>query len=400
MNFKKTIYFDYAATTYTDRRVVHAMKPYFSHIFGNAGSLHQFGRKAKLALEKARQQVADLIGAATDEIIFTGSGTESDNLAILGAAKAYKQKGQHLITSNIEHKAVLNPMKKLSQEGFEVDFLKVDYEGLLAVDQIQQAINNKTTLVSVIYASNEIGVIQPIAEIGKMIKEIRAKRKENAIDVPLIFHIDACQAAGYLSLDVNNLGVDLLTLNGSKIYGPKGVGVLYVRKGIMLEPIILGGDQEGGVRPGTENIPGTVGLGIALDIAQKIRQEESNREKSLRDYFIRRLIDEIPGVVLNGHATKRLPNNINISVLGIEGEAMLLWLDKYGIAASTGSACDSRHLEPSHVILALGKSHEYAHGSLRLTLGRKTTKREIDYFMNVFPKIVRQLRKISTIKHE
>jgi len=400
MNLKKTIYFDYAATTYTDRRVVHAMKPYFSHIFGNAGSLHQFGRKAKLALEKARQQVADLIGAATDEIIFTGSGTESDNLAILGAAKAYKQKGQHLITSNIEHKAVLNPMKKLSQEGFEVDFLKVDYEGLLAVDQIQQAINNKTTLVSVIYASNEIGVIQPIAEIGKMIKEIRAKRKENAIDVPLIFHIDACQAAGYLSLDVNNLGVDLLTLNGSKIYGPKGVGVLYVRKGIMLEPIILGGDQEGGVRPGTENIPGTVGLGIALDIAQKIRQEESNREKSLRDYFIRRLIDEIPGVVLNGHATKRLPNNINISVLGIEGEAMLLWLDKYGIAASTGSACDSRHLEPSHVILALGKSHEYAHGSLRLTLGRKTTKREIDYFMNVFPKIVRQLRKISTIKHE
>lgn len=400
MNLKKSIYFDYAATTYTDRRVVHAMKPYFSHIFGNAGSLHQFGRKAKLALEKARQQVADLIGAETDEIIFTGSGTESDNLAILGAAKAYKQKGQHLITSNIEHKAVLNPMKKLSQDGFEVDFLKVDYEGLLAVDQIQQAINNKTTLVSVIYASNEIGVIQPIAEIGKMIKEIRAKRKENTIDVPLIFHIDACQAAGYLSLDVNNLGVDLLTLNGSKIYGPKGVGVLYVRKGIMLEPIILGGDQEGGVRPGTENIPGTVGLGIALDIAQKIRQEESNREKSLRDYFIRRLIDEIPDVVLNGHATKRLPNNINISVLGIEGEAMLLWLDKYGIAASTGSACDSRHLEPSHVILALGKSHEYAHGSLRLTLGRKTTKREIDYFMNVFPKIARQLRKISTIKHE
>lgn len=400
MNLKKSIYFDYAATTYTDRRVLQAMKPYFGHIFGNAGSLHQFGRKAKLALGKARQQVADLIGAETDEIIFTSSGTESDNLAILGVARAYEQKGQHLITSNIEHKAVLNPMKKLSQEGFEIDFLQVDHEGLLTVDQIRQTINDKTTLISIIYASNEIGVIQPIAEIGKMIEEIRAKRKENAIDVPLIFHIDACQAAGYLSLDVDSLGVDLLTLNGSKIYGPKGVGVLYVRKGIVLEPIMSGGDQEGGMHPGTENVPGAVGLGVALDIAQKIRQEESNREKSLRDYFIERLIDEIPNVSLNGHAIKRLPNNINISVLGIEGEAMLLWLDKYGIAASTGSACDSRHLEPSHVILALGKSHEYAHGSLRLTLGRKTTKKEIGYFMNIFPKIVRQLRKISTIKHE
>jgi len=399
--FKKhPIYFDYAATTYTEKEVWQEMKPCFNRFFGNAGSLHRFGREANRIMDKARREIAEVLTANPREIIFTASGTESDNLAILGTARAYSQQGKHLISTQIEHKAVLNPMKQLSKAGFRVDFLPVNNQGLVSVDQLKDKITDETVLVSVIYANNEIGVIEPIQEIGHIIKQVRIDREERKITTPIFFHTDACQAAGYLSLKVDQLGVDLLTLNGSKIYGPKGTGLLYVRSGLKLAPLIFGGDQELGFRPGTENVPGAIGLATALKIAQRKKAEETKRQVKLRDYFIRRLTSEIPRVFLNGDPIRRMPNNINISVLGIEGEAMLLWLDKYGIAASTGSACDSRDLEPSHVILALGRSHEYAHGSLRLSLGRQTTKREIDYFMKVFPKIVSELRKISSIRYE
>lgn len=397
---KRLVYFDYAATTYTDPEVQRAMKPCFDRYFGNAGSLHQFGREAKAIMDKSRMKVANILGSRPEEIIFTSSGTESDNLAILGIARAYGDQGQHLITTGIEHKAVLNPMKKLIEEGFRVDFLSVNDQGLISINQLRDKIDDETILVSVIYANNEIGVIEPIQEIGQVIQEIRLDRQKRKIKTPIFLHTDACQAAGYLSLQVNHLGVDLLTLNGSKIYGPKGTGLLYVRSGTKLVSPIVGGDQEFGFRPGTENVPGNIGLAVALEIVQREKERATKKLIELRDYFIKRLTSEIPHVVLNGDPINRMPNNVNVSVLGIEGEAMLLWLDKHGIAASTGSACDSKRLEPSHVILALGRSHEYAHGSLRLSLGRKTTKKEIDYFMSVFPEIVSKLRKISSVRYE
>jgi cysteine desulfurase len=294
----------------------------------------------------------------------------------------------------------LYPCEQLEKEGFKVTFSKVDKDGLLSLDSFKKAINDNTILVSVMYANNEIGTIQPIEKIGAIIKDVREERKKRGLKVPIFFHTDACQAAGYLNLDVQKLGVDLLTLNGSKIYGPKGTGILYIKAGTRIEPIIFGGGQEWWKRSGTENTPGIVGLAEALKIAQKNRKKESQREKKLRDYFIKEILKNISKVVLNGHPQKRLPNNINISILDIEGEAMLLWLDKYGIFVSTGSACDSQSLEPSHVILALSRPYEYANGNLRFTLGRKTTKKDIDYVLRVLPKIVKELRKISPVKVE
>jgi cysteine desulfurase len=380
--------------------VIKAMLPYFSQVYGNAGSLHQPGRKALMAISRARKTIAQILNCKSEEIIFTGSGTESDNLAIFGAARANKNFGNHIITSNIEHHAVLYPCEQLEKEGFKVTFSKVDKDGLLSLDSFKKAINDNTILVSVMYANNEIGTIQPIEKIGAIIKDVREERKKRGLKVPIFFHTDACQAAGYLNLDVQKLGVDLLTLNGSKIYGPKGTGILYIKAGTRIEPIIFGGGQEWGKRSGTENTPGIVGLAEALKIAQKNRKKESQREKKLRDYFIKEILKNISKVVLNGHPQKRLPNNINISILDIEGEAMLLWLDKYGIFVSTGSACDSQSLEPSHVILALSRPYEYANGNLRFTLGRKTTKKDIDYVLRVLPKIVKELRKISPVKVE
>lgn len=394
----KKIYLDYAATTYTDPRVLKAMFPYFGKVFGNAGSLHQAGREAKAAIFKARKTVAEILNCRPEEIVFTGSGTESDNLAIFGVARAQKKLGNHIITSNIEHHAVLHPCQELEKEGFRVTFLEVDLEGLLSLDSLKKSISDDTILVSIIYANNEIGTIQPMAEIGEIIKEIRAKRKKKGLNTPIYFHSDACQAAGYLDLDVQKLGVDLLTLNGSKIYGPKGVGALFVRAGTKIDPLIFGGGHEMGLRSGTENTAGLVGLSEAFKIAQRERKKESLRQTKLRDYFIEGVMKNIPKVVLNGHPQKRLPNNVNISILDVEGEAMLLWLDKYGIFASTGSACDSQSLDPSHVILALRRPYEYAHGSLRFTLGRKTTKKDIDYVLEVLPKVVKELRKISPVK--
>ena len=382
----KRIYLDYAATTPVDARVTKTISDYSAKVFGNAGSLHGAGREAKEALLEARKTTAKILNCQPGEIIFTGSGTESDNLAILGVTRAFKN--GHVITSKIEHHAVLNPCLQLEKEGFKVTFAKVDKNGILDLDSFRKTITDETIFVSVMYVNNEIGTIQPIKEISKIIKEINPN---------IIFHTDACQAAGYLDLDVQKLGVDLLTINGSKIYGPKGIGALYIRAGVKIEPLVYGGGQEKGLRSGTENIPAIVGFAEALKIAQKKRESESKREIKLRDYFIKQILKNIPKSVLNGHAKKRLPNNVNVSVLDIEGEAMLLWLDKYGICVSTGSACDSQSLEPSHVILALGRPYEYANGNLRFTLGRQTTKKDLDYVLKILPKIVSDLRKISPV---
>jgi len=394
----KKIYLDHAATTPTDSKVTKEMEKYTSKVYGNPGSLHSAGREAKSAIFKARKTIANILNCRPEEIIFTGSGTESDNLAVFGVARANKNFGNHVICSAIEHHAVLFSCEQLEKEGFKITFSKVNNDGILALDYFKKAINDSTILVSVMYVNNEIGTIQPIEKITEIIKQVREDRTKRAIKTPIYFHTDACQAAGYLDLDVQKLGVDLLTINGSKIYGPKGTGILYIRTGVKIDPIIFGGGQESGKRSGTENIAGIVGIAKALEIASKKRKKESQRESKLRDYFIKELFKSISKMVLNGHPIKRLPNNVNISILDIEGEAMLLWLDKYGIYVSTGSACDSQSLDPSHVIIALGRPYEYANGNLRFTLGRSTTKKDIDYVLKVLPKIVRELRRISPVR--
>ncbi|OGZ18151.1 MAG: cysteine desulfurase NifS [Candidatus Nealsonbacteria bacterium RBG_13_36_15] len=390
----RKVYIDHAATTYMDKKVFRAMEPYFEKVYGNPSSIHKEGRKAKYALYQARKKVAQILGCQLAEIIFTGSGTESCNLAIFGMAEDFSEKKGHIITSKIEHHAILRPCEKLEKKGFSVTYLPVDREGIVDVLDIQEAVKPETFLISIIYANNEIGVIQSIAEIGKLIKRLNTARPPKS---KIYFHTDACQAAGFLDLNVNKLGVDLLSLNGSKIYGPKGVGMLFVRQGIPIKPMILGGGQEEGLRAGTENLAGIIGFAKALEIVQRERKKESARLIKLRDYLISGIEKKIPKIVLNGHREKRLPNNVNVSILDIEGEAALLWLDKYGIYALTGSACDSQSLEPSHVILALGRPYEYAHGSLRFSLGRKTTKKDIDYLLKVLPRVVKTLREISPI---
>ena len=396
----KRIYMDYAATTYTDERVVKAMMPYFNTIFGNAGSLHEFGRESKDAIFIARKTIATILNCAPEEIYFTGSGTEADNLAIFGVARALKNSGNHIVTTTIEHHAVLYPCEKLEKEGFAVTYLSVDGDGLVSVENLEKVITDQTIFVTIMMANNEVGTIEPIAEIGELIKKIRLERRARQITTPIYFHTDACQSAGYLDIDVQKLGVDLMTINGSKIYGPKGTGALFIRRGTRIEALTLGGGQEGRIRSGTENIAGIIGLAKALEICQQIRKKESARLEKLRDYFIAGIFKKVGKVVLGGHPIKRLPNNVNISILDIEGEAMLLWLDRYGVACSTGSACSSQNLDPSHVILALGRPYEFAHGNLRFSLGRKTTKQEVDYVLSVLPKIVETLRKISPINVE
>ena len=387
----KQIYLDYAATTYIDSRVLQKMRPYLTRAYGNASSLYSLGLEAKAAIENARDDVAKILGASPQEIIFTGSGTESANMAIYGIANAHKDKGNNIIVSKIEHKAVLESAKRLEKEGFKVSYLNVDSRGIVKLSEFKKALNKKTILVSIMYANNEIGTIQPIKEISQIIKNFR---KENILPA---FHTDACQAAGAFPLKTKDLGVDLLTLNGSKIYGPKGSGCLYVNQNYKIEPLIVGGSQEMGQRAGTENPALIVGFSEALKLAEKLREKESRRLKILRDYFIKNILKTIPACRLNGHPQKRLPNNINLSFSGIEGESLVLRLDQYGISASTGSACTSHDLTPSHVLLALGLKEELAHGSLRLTLGRKTTKKDLDYVLKILPKIVADLRKMSAI---
>ena len=379
-------YLDNAATTPVDERVLKAMLPYFSDKYGNPGSMHQKGLEAKNAVDESRKTVAKLIGAEPDEIIFVSGGTESDNLALIGTAMALKEKGNHIITTNIEHHAVFDTCEYLEEQGFKITYVPVEKNGIANPKEIEKAITPKTILISVMHANNEIGTIQPIAEIAKI-----AKSKN------IVMHTDACQSAGYLDIDVNKLGIDLMTLNGSKIYGPKGIGILYARKGIILKPLIYGGGQEKGVRSGTENVPLIVGFAKALEIAQKMREKESKRLIKLRDKLIEGIKKKIPNIHINGDLEKRLPNNVNISFLGVEGESMILHLDAKGICASTGSACSSHSLEPSHVIKALGLSDEASHGSLRFTLGRHTTEEDIYKVLKELPKIVESLRKISPI---
>lgn len=385
------VYLDYAATTYIDPRILQKMRPYLTTGFGNASSLYSLGRQAKTAIEKARIDVAKILGALPEEIIFTGSGTESVNLAISGIAKKYKNQGNHIIISKIEHKAVLESAKKLKKEGFTITYLSVDSKGIVNLKELKKALNKKTILVSIMYANNETGTIQPIKEISQIVKKFR---KHNLLPA---FHTDACQAAGALNLKINNLGADLLTLNGSKIYGPKGTGCLYINKNYKIEPLIVGGTQEMGLRAGTENTALIVGFAEALRLAEKLRKNESQRLKNLRNYFIKKILKNVPYSRLNGHAQKRLPNNVNLSFKGIEGEALVLKLDQRGIAASTGSACTSSELTPSHVLLALGLPEDLAHGSLRMTLGRKTTKKDLNYVLKILPKTVAELRRISAL---
>lgn len=389
----KRIYLDHAAATPLDPRVRTAMEPYMTVEFGNAGGLYREGRRAKDAIDNARKTIAASLCAMPDEIVFTSGGTEGDMLALFGITRAYGDKGKHIITTTIEHHAVLHACDALEKDGFEVTRIPVEQNGIVDPARIKAALRSDTILVSVMYANNEIGTIQPIECIGKIIKEFR---KAHASAWPF-FHTDACQAAGYLDLDVTRLGVDLLVMNGTKIYGPKGIGALYVRRGVKVKPLMYGGSQEGRRRAGTENVPGIVGLARALEIATQEREREGGRLIALRDLLIKEIQSKIPRTVLNGDPIHRLPNNVNISILDIEGEAVILYLDEKGIACSTGSACTSESLEPSHVILALGRPYEYAHASIRFTLGRRTSKSDIEYLLEVLPEVATILRKISPI---
>ncbi|MBA7622367.1 Cysteine desulfurase IscS [subsurface metagenome] len=382
----KRIYLDYAATTPTHPEVVKAMLPYFTDAFGNPSSIHSYGQESKGAIEEARVKVADLIGARDEEIVFTSGGTEADNFAIKGVAYANEIKGDHIITSSIEHHAVIETCKFLERRGFRVTYLPVDEYGLVDPNDVKKAITGKTILISVMQASNEVGTVEPIAEIGRIAKE-----------AGIYFHTDAVQTVGHIPVDVNELGVDLLSMSAHKLYGPKGVGALYIRKGTKLIPFMHGGEQERRRRASTENIPGIVGFGKAVELAQQEISEEAERLAYLRDQLIKGLLERIDHTRLNGHPIMRLPNNVNVSVDFIEGESMLLNLDLEGICASTGSACSSASLEPSHVLLALGLAHEQAHGSLRFSLGKWSTDEEIERVLDVLPGIVAKLRAMSPL---
>ena len=396
----KDVYLDHAATTPIDPRVREAMLPFLDELYGNPSSFHSVGKQVKDRIDEARSSVAEIIGARSDEILFTSGGSESDNLAMLGYCRIYalKPAGEtgrgHIITTSIEHQAILEPLYQLEKkEGFDVTYLKVDEDGLVSVKDVKAALREDTILVSIIYANNEIGTIQPIEEIGTMIEKYRAEKKQK-----IVFHTDACQAAGALEIDVRKLHVDLMTLNASKIYGPKGIGMLYVKRGTKLRPLQFGGAQEKGIRPGTENILGIIGFAKALEIADKEKQEHTKRLIPLREKLIKGIQGTISKTRLNGHAEKRLPNNVNISIMDLEGEALILYLDSKGIYVSTGSACTSASLDPSHVILALGMPYEVAHGSIRFTLGRSTTEEDIDYVIEVLPPLVKRLRSISPVR--
>ena len=366
--------------------VAEAVLPAMTETYGNASSVHSFGREAKKAMEKARAQVAAAIGAKKEEIYFTAGGSEADNWALKGAAHALRRKGLHIITTAIEHHAVLHTCQALEKEGFEVTYLPVDEYGLVTPEQVEAAIRPDTILVSVMAANNEIGTIEPIAEIGAV---CRAHK--------VLFHTDAVQAVGHMPLDVAAMQIDMLSLSGHKFYAPKGVGALYIRTGVRIENLIEGGAQERSRRAGTENVPAIVGMGRAIELITAEMAEENARISGLRDRLIAGILDAIPESRLNGHPTKRLPGNVNVSIRYIEGEALLLSLDMAGIAASSGSACTSGSLDPSHVLLAIGLPHEIAHGSLRLTIGRDNTQDEIDRVLEELPKIVSRLRAMSPL---
>ena len=380
------IYLDNAATTKTAPEVVDAMLPYFSEYYGNASTIYSLGAESKKAMDHARQTIADSLGAKPEEIYFTAGGSESDNWALKATAEAYASKGKHIITTKIEHHAILHTCEYLEKRGFEITYLNVDRDGLISLDELKAAIRPDTILISVMFANNEIGTIEPIAEIGEIAKEHG-----------VLFHTDAVQAYAQVPINVDEMHIDMLSASGHKLNGPKGIGFLYIRKGVKIRSFVHGGAQERSRRAGTENIPGIVGLGAAVERAMRIMDSKTRKEIELRDYLIGRLENEIPHCWLNGHRTKRLPNNINFSFLFIEGESMLIMLDMKGICASSGSACTSGSLDPSHVLLAIGLKHEEAHGSLRLTLSEESTKEEMDIVAEEVKKIVQRLRDMSPL---
>lgn len=382
----RAIYFDHAATTSVRSEVIESMLPYFNEKFGNPSSIYSLGRDSKKAIEEARETVAKAINAQPREIFFTGSGTEADNWAIKGVAYANKQKGLHIITTAIEHHAVLHTCQYLESDGFEVTYLPVDSDGLVTAEQVRAAIRPDTILISIMFANNEIGTVQPIAKIGKVAKE-----------KGITFHTDAVQAMGNIPINVAEMNIDLLSMSSHKFYGPKGIGALYVKKGVKITSFLHGGAQERGRRASTENVPAIVGLAKALEMAVADMEQYNKKLLALRDRTINEIEKKIPFIRLNGHREKRLPGNVNFSFEFIEGESLLLMLDMKGIAASSGSACTSGSLDPSHVLLAIGLAHEIAHGSLRITFGNENTDADVDYLMEVLPVIVQRLREMSPL---
>jgi len=383
----RTVYMDHAAGKPVDERVLEAMMPYFTEKYGNPSSVHSFGNEARKTIDEARGRVAELTGAErTNEIIFTSGGTESNNLAIEGVAYRNKAKRNHIITSSIEHMSVMNTCKHLSKQGFEVTYLPVDRHGFVDLQALEKEITDKTILVSIMYANGEIGTVEPIGKIGEI-----AHRKG------AYFHVDAVAATGQIPMDVKKENIDLLSLSSNDMYGPRGVGALYVRTGAGVQPVVYGGGQERGLRSGTENLPGIVGMGKAAEIAKAEMKIEAARLTNLRDKLIKGILDSIPESYLNGHPTERLPNNVNVRFSYIEGESLILSLDMEGVACSSGSACTSKTLEPSHVLLAIGLKHEEAHGSLLFTLGKQNTEDDVKYVLDLLPGIVKRLRKISPL---
>ena len=383
----RTVYMDYAAGKPVDERVLEAMMPYFNQKYGNPSSVHSFGNEARKTIDEARGRVAELTGAErTNEIIFTSGGTESNNLAIEGVAYRNKAKRNHIITSSIEHMSVMNTCKHLSKQGFEVTYLPVDRHGFVDLQALEKEITDKTILVSIMYANGEIGTVEPIGKIGEI-----------AHGKGAYFHVDAVAATGQIPMDVKKENIDLLSLSSNDMYGPRGVGALYVRTGAGVQPVVYGGGQERGLRSGTENLPGIVGMGKAAEIAKAEMKIEAARLTNLRDKLIKGILDSIPESYLNGHPTERLPNNVNVRFSYIEGESLILSLDMEGVACSSGSACTSKTLEPSHVLLAIGLKHEEAHGSLLFTLGKQNTEDDVKYVLDLLPGIVKRLRKISPL---
>ncbi|MCI8684006.1 MAG: cysteine desulfurase NifS [Lachnospiraceae bacterium] len=382
----KMIYLDNAATTKTAPEVVEAMLPYFSEFYGNASTVYEFGGKSKEAVSRAREIIANAIGAKENEIYFTAGGSESDNWAIKAAAEAYRDKGKHIITSKIEHHAVLHTCQWLEQNGFEVTYLDVDEFGVVKLEELKKAIRPDTILISIMFANNEIGTIEPVEEIGRIAKE-----------QGILFHTDAVQAFGQVPIHVDELNIDMMSSSGHKLNGPKGIGFLYIRKGVKIRSFVHGGAQERKRRAGTENVPGIVGFGKAVELAMANMETRTAKERELRDYLMERILKEIPFSRINGHRTSRLPNNVNICFQFVEGESLLIMLDMKGICGSSGSACTSGSLDPSHVLLAIGLPHEIAHGSLRLTLGEETSREDIDYTVDAVKEIVKKLREMSPL---
>ena len=383
---KTKYYFDNAATTPVREEVLQAILPYFREYYGNASSVYGIAKESKKALEKARAQVADLIGAKPEEIYFTAGGSESDNMALRGVINASNKEKKHIITTKIEHHAILHTAEYLEKHGVEVTYLNVDEFGRISLEELEKAIRPETILISIMFANNEIGTVQPIAEIGAIAKKHG-----------VLFHTDAVQALGHVPIDVEKMNIDLLSMSGHKLGAPKGIGAIYIRKGVAVTPLIFGGAQESKRRAGTENIPGIVGMGMAAELAVKEMEEMTEKLTAMRDKLIRGILEQIPHSRLNGHPTERLPGNCNISFEFIEGESLLLLLDALGIAASSGSACTSGSLDPSHVLMAIGLPHEVAHGSLRLTMDRDNTEEEIDFILEKLPAIVQRLRDMSPV---